>query len=137
MPSQLTAFAYKDYMTFGYVYMGLRGVEEMTRQYNVNVHAPTMLIFKEHINKPADVIQVCENPLESRPLHSTSAWVNKQQNCSQLYSPSMEGSGVQGHSQPHDESEASLSANETLSPRKRREREEVIQMAQGIKVLAA
>ncbi|EGV96885.1 dnaJ homolog subfamily C member 16 [Cricetulus griseus] len=54
---KLTAFAYKDYMTFGYVYMGLRGVEEMTRQYNVNVHAPTMLIFKEHINKPADVIQ--------------------------------------------------------------------------------
>ncbi|KAK2105989.1 hypothetical protein P7K49_015503 [Saguinus oedipus] len=29
----------------------------MTRQYNINVYAPTLLIFKEHINKPADVIQ--------------------------------------------------------------------------------
>ncbi|XP_040613425.1 dnaJ homolog subfamily C member 16 isoform X1 [Mesocricetus auratus] len=54
---KLTAFAYKDYVSFGYVYMGLRGVEEMTRQYNVNVYAPAMLIFKEHISKPADVIQ--------------------------------------------------------------------------------
>lgn len=59
---KLTAFAYKDYVSFGYVYVGLRGVEEMTRQYNVNIYAPTMLIFKEHINKPADVIQVCESP---------------------------------------------------------------------------
>lgn len=62
LPSQLTAFAYKDYVSFGYVYVGLRGVEEMTRQYNVNIYAPTMLIFKEHINKPADAIQVCESP---------------------------------------------------------------------------
>lgn len=54
---KLTAFAYKDYVSFGYVYVGLRGVEEMTRQYNINIYAPTMLIFKEHINKPADVIQ--------------------------------------------------------------------------------
>uniref|UniRef100_A0A8C5K4U7 DnaJ homolog subfamily C member 16 n=1 Tax=Jaculus jaculus TaxID=51337 RepID=A0A8C5K4U7_JACJA len=56
-PSQLTAFAYKDYLSFGYVYVGLRGAEEMTRQYNVNVYVPTILIFKEHITKPADVIQ--------------------------------------------------------------------------------
>eukprot|EP00069_Balaena_mysticetus_P016935 bmy_09924T0 len=54
---KLTAFAYKDYLSFGYVYVGLRGAEEMTRQYNVNVYAPTILIFKEHIHKPADVIQ--------------------------------------------------------------------------------
>ncbi|XP_008571073.1 PREDICTED: dnaJ homolog subfamily C member 16 [Galeopterus variegatus] len=54
---KLTAFAYKDYLSFGYVYVGLRGAEEMTRQYNINVYAPTILIFKEHINKPADVIQ--------------------------------------------------------------------------------
>ncbi|XP_036111888.1 dnaJ homolog subfamily C member 16 isoform X2 [Molossus molossus] len=54
---KLTAFAYKDYLSFGYVYVGLRGAEEMTRQYNVNVYAPTILIFKEHTNKPADVIQ--------------------------------------------------------------------------------
>ncbi|KAL4673934.1 hypothetical protein H8959_017868 [Pygathrix nigripes] len=55
---KLTAFAYKDYLTFGYVYVGLRGTEEMTRRYNINVYTPTLLIFKEHINKPADVIQV-------------------------------------------------------------------------------
>lgn len=60
LPSQLTAFAYKDYLSFGYVYMGLRGAEEMTRQYNINVHAPAMLVFKEHITKPADAIQVRE-----------------------------------------------------------------------------
>ncbi|XP_057553050.1 dnaJ homolog subfamily C member 16 isoform X3 [Hippopotamus amphibius kiboko] len=55
---KLAAFAYKDYLSFGYVYVGLRGAEEVTRQYNVNVYAPTILIFKEHIHKPADVIQV-------------------------------------------------------------------------------
>uniref|UniRef100_A0A2K6FY39 DnaJ homolog subfamily C member 16 n=1 Tax=Propithecus coquereli TaxID=379532 RepID=A0A2K6FY39_PROCO len=56
---KLTAFAYKDYLSFGYVYMGLRGSEEMTRQYNINSNTPTILVFKEHINKPADVIQYC------------------------------------------------------------------------------
>uniref|UniRef100_A0A8C5UQ28 DnaJ heat shock protein family (Hsp40) member C16 n=1 Tax=Microcebus murinus TaxID=30608 RepID=A0A8C5UQ28_MICMU len=54
---KLTAFAYKDYLSFGYVYMGLRGAEEITRQYNINSNTPTILVFKEHINKPADVIQ--------------------------------------------------------------------------------
>ncbi|XP_069860006.1 dnaJ homolog subfamily C member 16 isoform X3 [Dipodomys merriami] len=54
---KLTAFAYKDYLSFGYVYAGFRGAEEMARQYNINVQAPTILIFKEHINKPADMIQ--------------------------------------------------------------------------------
>lgn len=38
--------------------MGVRGAEEMTRQYNINVYVPTILVFKEHINKPADVMQV-------------------------------------------------------------------------------
>ncbi|XP_045404609.1 dnaJ homolog subfamily C member 16 isoform X2 [Lemur catta] len=37
--------------------MGSRGAEEMTRQYNINSNTPTILVFKEHINKPADVIQ--------------------------------------------------------------------------------
>ncbi|XP_040317890.1 dnaJ homolog subfamily C member 16 isoform X2 [Herpailurus yagouaroundi] len=54
---KLTAFAYKDYLSFGYVHVGLRGAEEITRQYNVNVYTPTILVFKEHINKPADVMQ--------------------------------------------------------------------------------
>uniref|UniRef100_A0A4X2JXF0 DnaJ homolog subfamily C member 16 n=1 Tax=Vombatus ursinus TaxID=29139 RepID=A0A4X2JXF0_VOMUR len=54
---KLIAFAYKDYLSFGYVYVGLRGTQEMTSQYNVNIYTPTMLVFKEHIDKPADVIQ--------------------------------------------------------------------------------
>uniref|UniRef100_A0A673TTX8 DnaJ homolog subfamily C member 16 n=1 Tax=Suricata suricatta TaxID=37032 RepID=A0A673TTX8_SURSU len=57
LPYKLTAFAHKDYLSFGYVHVGLRGAEEVTRQYNVNAYAPTVLIFKEHISKPADVIQ--------------------------------------------------------------------------------
>ncbi|XP_074074472.1 dnaJ homolog subfamily C member 16 isoform X1 [Macrotis lagotis] len=54
---KLIAFAYKDYLSFGYVYVGLRGTQEMTSQYNVNIYTPTMLVFKEHIDKPADVVQ--------------------------------------------------------------------------------
>ncbi|XP_008056308.1 dnaJ homolog subfamily C member 16 isoform X2 [Carlito syrichta] len=54
---KLVAFAHKDYLSFGYVYMGLRGAEEITRQYNINIYAPTLLAFKENTNKPADVIQ--------------------------------------------------------------------------------
>ncbi|KAM6435492.1 dnaJ homolog subfamily C member 16 isoform 1-T1 [Liasis olivaceus] len=54
---KLTAFAYRDYLSFGYVYVGLRGTEELSSQYNINVYTPTMMVFKEHIEKPADVIQ--------------------------------------------------------------------------------
>lgn len=38
--------------------MGLRGTEELSRQYNINVYTPTMMVFKEQVEKPADVIQV-------------------------------------------------------------------------------
>ncbi|XP_060114924.1 dnaJ homolog subfamily C member 16 [Heteronotia binoei] len=54
---KLTAFAYRDYLSFGYVYVGLGGIEELSSQYNINVYTPTMMVFKEHIDKPADVIQ--------------------------------------------------------------------------------
>uniref|UniRef100_A0A8D0BM58 DnaJ homolog subfamily C member 16 n=1 Tax=Salvator merianae TaxID=96440 RepID=A0A8D0BM58_SALMN len=54
---KLTAFAYRDYLSFGYVYVGLQGTEELSSQYNINVYTPTMMVFKEHIDKPADVIQ--------------------------------------------------------------------------------
>ncbi|NXY77992.1 DJC16 protein, partial [Glareola pratincola] len=54
---KLTAFAYRDYLSFGYVYVGLRGTEELSSQYNINVYTPTMMIFKEHTDKPADVVQ--------------------------------------------------------------------------------
>ncbi|RMB91761.1 hypothetical protein DUI87_31991 [Hirundo rustica rustica] len=57
---KLTAFAYRDYLSFGYVYVGLRGTEELSRQYNINVYTPTMMIFKEHIDRPADVVQARE-----------------------------------------------------------------------------
>ncbi|XP_029434617.1 dnaJ homolog subfamily C member 16 isoform X2 [Rhinatrema bivittatum] len=54
---KLTAFAYKDYLSFGYVNLGLRETEQMSSQYNINMYAPTILVFKEHIKKPADVVQ--------------------------------------------------------------------------------
>ncbi|XP_015283515.1 PREDICTED: dnaJ homolog subfamily C member 16 [Gekko japonicus] len=54
---KLTAFAYRDYLSFGYVYVGLGGIEELSSQYNINVYVPTMMVFKEHVDKPADVIQ--------------------------------------------------------------------------------
>lgn len=57
LPFKLTAFAHRDSFLFGYVYVGSRGAEEMTGQYNVNVYVPTILIFKEYINKPIDVIE--------------------------------------------------------------------------------
>ncbi|NWI67601.1 DJC16 protein, partial [Todus mexicanus] len=56
-PAQLTAFAYRDFLSFGYVYVGLRGTEELSSQYNINVYTPTMMVFKENIDKPADVVQ--------------------------------------------------------------------------------
>lgn len=56
--SQLTAFAYKDYMRFGYVDMGLTETSQVVQRFNINTYAPTMLLFKENTEKPADVIQV-------------------------------------------------------------------------------
>ncbi|XP_070260252.1 dnaJ homolog subfamily C member 16 [Myotis yumanensis] len=57
LPFKLTAFAHRECFLFGYVYVGSRGAEEMTGQYNVNVYVPTILIFKEYIHKPTDVIE--------------------------------------------------------------------------------
>ncbi|KAK9392189.1 dnaJ subfamily C member 16 [Crotalus adamanteus] len=54
---KLTAFAYRDYLSFGYVCVGLRGTEELSQQYNINVYTPTMMVFKEQVEKPADIIQ--------------------------------------------------------------------------------
>ncbi|XP_062401389.1 dnaJ homolog subfamily C member 16 [Sardina pilchardus] len=54
---KLTAFAYKDYMKFGYVDQGVSETTEVQRQFNINTYAPTMLLFKENAEKPADVIQ--------------------------------------------------------------------------------
>ncbi|XP_038864678.1 LOW QUALITY PROTEIN: dnaJ homolog subfamily C member 16 [Salvelinus namaycush] len=54
---KLTAFAYKDYVQFGYVDQGLSDTANLLKQFNINTYAPTMLVFKESIDKPADIIQ--------------------------------------------------------------------------------
>nr|XP_060614707.1 dnaJ homolog subfamily C member 16 [Anolis sagrei ordinatus] len=54
---KLTAFAYREYLSFGYVSVGLRGTEDLSSQYNINVYTPTMMVFKENVEKPSDVIQ--------------------------------------------------------------------------------
>uniref|UniRef100_A0AAY5EIA5 J domain-containing protein n=1 Tax=Electrophorus electricus TaxID=8005 RepID=A0AAY5EIA5_ELEEL len=54
---KLTAFAYKDYVQFGYVDQGLSETADLLRRYNINTYAPTMLVFKEDVVKPADIIQ--------------------------------------------------------------------------------
>ncbi|XP_062397149.1 dnaJ homolog subfamily C member 16 isoform X1 [Sardina pilchardus] len=54
---KLTAFAYKDYVQFGYVDQGLTETANLLRQFNINTYAPTMLVFKENTDKPADIIQ--------------------------------------------------------------------------------
>ncbi|TNN48601.1 DnaJ subfamily C member 16 [Liparis tanakae] len=54
---KLTAFAHKDYLQFGYVDQGLSETADLQKQFNINTYAPTMLVFKERIDKPADIIQ--------------------------------------------------------------------------------
>lgn len=54
---KLAAFAYKDYLQFGYVDQGLSESANLQKQFNINTYAPTMLVFKENIDKPADIIQ--------------------------------------------------------------------------------
>ncbi|XP_051913314.1 dnaJ homolog subfamily C member 16-like [Hippocampus zosterae] len=54
---KLTAFAYKDYMQFGYVDQGLSETAHLQRQFNINSYAPTVLVFKENTDNPADILQ--------------------------------------------------------------------------------
>lgn len=54
---KLTAFAYKDYVRFGYVDQGLVETEALLQLYKINTYAPTMLLFKESTDKPVDIIQ--------------------------------------------------------------------------------
>ncbi|KAI4827299.1 hypothetical protein KUCAC02_030704 [Chaenocephalus aceratus] len=54
---KLTAFAYKDYVRFGYVDQGEKHNNRLLRQFNINTYAPTMLLFKEDTEKPVDIIQ--------------------------------------------------------------------------------
>lgn len=55
---QLTAFAFRDYVRFGYVDQGDMHSDQITEEFNINTYAPTMLLFKEDTEKPVDVIQV-------------------------------------------------------------------------------
>ncbi|XP_017568062.1 dnaJ homolog subfamily C member 16 isoform X1 [Pygocentrus nattereri] len=54
---KLTSFAYRDFVRFGYVDQGLTETTSILQQFNINTYAPTMLLFKENTEKPADVIQ--------------------------------------------------------------------------------
>uniref|UniRef100_A0A674BD21 DnaJ homolog subfamily C member 16 n=1 Tax=Salmo trutta TaxID=8032 RepID=A0A674BD21_SALTR len=54
---KLTAFAFKDYVRFGYVDQGLTETSRLLHQFNINSYAPTMLLFKENTEQPADIIQ--------------------------------------------------------------------------------
>lgn len=37
---------------------GLSETANLQKEFNINTYAPTMLVFKENIDKPADIIQV-------------------------------------------------------------------------------
>lgn len=54
---KLTAFAFRDYVRFGYVDQGDTRNTRLLRQFNINTYAPTMLLFKEDTEKPVDIIQ--------------------------------------------------------------------------------
>uniref|UniRef100_A0A672G9R5 DnaJ homolog subfamily C member 16-like n=1 Tax=Salarias fasciatus TaxID=181472 RepID=A0A672G9R5_SALFA len=54
---KLTAFAFRDYVRFGYVDQGETYNSRLLRQFNINTYAPTMLLFKEDTVKPVDIIQ--------------------------------------------------------------------------------
>ena len=46
---QLTAFAYKDYLQFGYVDQGISDTADLLKQFNINTYAPTMFSLKTNI----------------------------------------------------------------------------------------
>ncbi|XP_067443906.1 dnaJ homolog subfamily C member 16-like [Thunnus thynnus] len=54
---KLTAFAFRDYVRFGYVDQGETHNIRLLRQFNINTYAPIMLLFKEDTEKPVDIIQ--------------------------------------------------------------------------------
>ncbi|XP_054641412.1 dnaJ homolog subfamily C member 16 [Dunckerocampus dactyliophorus] len=54
---KLTAFAFRDYVHFGYVDQGDTHNIQLLRQFHINSYAPTMLLFKEDTENPVDIIQ--------------------------------------------------------------------------------
>lgn len=85
---QLTAFAYKDHLLFGYVDQGLSETASLQKQFNINSYAPTMLVFKENIDKPADIIQV-RQPEEGRS--SFPLLTERKEKCCYFCSPQAKG----------------------------------------------
>ncbi|XP_029006360.1 dnaJ homolog subfamily C member 16 [Betta splendens] len=54
---KLTAFAFRDFVHFGFVDQGDTHSTRLLRQFNINTYAPTMLLFKEDTERPVDIIQ--------------------------------------------------------------------------------
>lgn len=54
---KLTAFAFRNYVRFGFVDQGETHNARLLRLFNINTYAPTMLLFKEDTEKPVDIIQ--------------------------------------------------------------------------------
>uniref|UniRef100_A0A3P8P319 DnaJ homolog subfamily C member 16 n=1 Tax=Astatotilapia calliptera TaxID=8154 RepID=A0A3P8P319_ASTCA len=54
---KLTAFAFRDYVRFGFVDQSGTSSTRLLLQFNINTYAPTMLLFKEDTVKPVDIIQ--------------------------------------------------------------------------------
>ncbi|XP_061544201.1 dnaJ homolog subfamily C member 16-like [Phycodurus eques] len=54
---KLTAFAFRDYVHFGYIDQGDTHNIQLLRQFNINSYAPIMQLFKEDTEKPVDIIQ--------------------------------------------------------------------------------
>lgn len=61
---QLTAFAFRDYVHFGYVDQGDTRNTQLLRQFNINSYFPIMLLFKEDTKNPVDIIQVLSKHVE-------------------------------------------------------------------------
>ncbi|XP_067826618.1 dnaJ homolog subfamily C member 16 [Heptranchias perlo] len=54
---KLIAFQFKDYVKFGYVEIGIEKTEEILAHYSINSYTSTIMIFKENVDKAADIIQ--------------------------------------------------------------------------------
>ncbi|XP_055079270.1 dnaJ homolog subfamily C member 16-like [Periophthalmus magnuspinnatus] len=54
---KLSAFSHRDHLQFGYVDQGLSETSDLQKKFNINTYAPTLLVFKENTDKPADIIQ--------------------------------------------------------------------------------
>lgn len=67
---QLTAFAFRDYVRFGFVDQGGTHNTRLLRQFSINTYAPTMLLFKEDTVKPVDILQVRPAQLTAHTIGS-------------------------------------------------------------------